>query len=128
MPDLFDVVELTMDIPGQGLYAGMQGTIVECHPDAAYEVDGLKAIEFTDEHGETLALLALRQHQFIVVWRAKTNDWVPLAERIAALVAALPEDEGQEAPDFVRFLYERRQRSQVHRVISPAEVTRRLPA
>jgi len=116
MPELFDVVELIVDIPEQGLYAGVQGTIVECHPDAAYEV------EFADEHGETLALLALRQHQFIVVWRAKTDDWVPLAERIATLVAALPEDAGQEALDFVRFLYERRQRTQVHSVADPTAV------
>lgn len=122
MAEMFDVVELAVDIPGQELYAGMQGTIVECHPDAAYEV------EFMNEHGETLALLALRQHQFMVVWRAKTGDWVPLAERVAALVTALPEDTGQEALDFVRFLYQRRQHSQVYHVTSPAEVTRRLPA
>ena len=120
MPGLFDVVELTMDIPEQGLYAGMQGAIVECHPDAAYEV------EFTDEHGETLALLASRQHQFIVVWRAETGDWVPLAERVAALVAVLPEDAGEEALNFVRFLYERRQRSQVRPAIGPVAVAQRV--
>ena len=108
MAEMFDVVELTVGIPEQGLYAGVQGTIVECHPDAVYEV------EFTNEYGETLALLPLRQQQFMVVWRAKTGDWVPLAERVAALVMVLPEDTGQEALDFVRFLYERRQRSQAH--------------
>jgi len=108
MPDLFDVVELAVDIPEHGLYAGQQGTVVERHSDEACEV------EFTDEQGETLAMLALRQHQFVVVWRAIAGAWVPLAERVAALVAALPEDTGQEALDYVRFLHERRRRS--HRV------------
>ncbi len=108
MAELLDVIELTLDIPEQGLYAGVQGTIVECHSDAVY------AVEFANEYGETLALLPLRQQQFMVVWRAKTGDWVPLAERVAALVMVLPEDTRQEALDFVRFLYERRQRSQTN--------------
>jgi hypothetical protein len=59
MPDLFDVIELTVDIPGRGLHVGMQGTIVHCHPGDVYEV------EFTDEAGETLDFLALRLEQFI---------------------------------------------------------------
>jgi hypothetical protein len=69
MPDLFDVVELTVDIPERGLPAGMQGTIVHCHPGDVYEV------EFTNEVGETLDFLALRPEQFIIVWRAKTKKW-----------------------------------------------------
>ena len=46
MPDLFDVIELTVGIPEQGLEAGMQGTVVECHPGEAYEV------ELADESGK----------------------------------------------------------------------------
>ncbi|HIE27379.1 TPA: DUF4926 domain-containing protein [Candidatus Poribacteria bacterium] len=65
MPDLFDVVELTVDISERGLRAGMQGTIVERHPDDAYEV------EFANERGETVDFLALYPNQFIVVWRAR---------------------------------------------------------
>ena len=95
MPDLFDVVELTVDIPERGLRAGMQGIIVHCHPGDAYEV------EFTNEAGETLDFLALRPEQFIVVWRAQTKKWVPIAERIAALAVL----------DFARFLHARRQQS-----------------
>ncbi len=76
MPDLFDIVELIEDIPERGLRAGMQGTIVECHSNNAYEV------EFTNEQGETLDFLALYPNQFIVVWRAKAKDWVPLAEQV----------------------------------------------
>lgn len=104
MPDLFDVIELTMDIPERGLRAGMQGTIVECHPGDAYEV------ELTNELGETLALLALRPDQFIVVWKAKTRTWLPISERVAGLVARMPEEAGQEVLDFARYLHTQRRR------------------
>lgn len=105
MPDLFDVIELTVDIPERGLRAGRQGTIVHCHPGDAYEV------EFTNEAGETLALCTLSPNQFIVVWRAKTKEWVPIAERIAALMSQLPEEARKEVLDFARFLHARRQQS-----------------
>lgn len=105
MPDLFDVIELTVDIPECGLRAGRQGTIVHCHPGDAYEV------EFTNEAGETLALCTLSPNQFIIVWRAKTKEWVPIAERIAALMSHLPEEAGKEVLDFARFLHARRQQS-----------------
>ena len=62
--DLFDVIELIVDIPECDLRAGMQGTVVHCDTDDACEV------EFTNEAGETLDLLALRPEQFIAVWRA----------------------------------------------------------
>ncbi|MFQ6044015.1 MAG: DUF4926 domain-containing protein [Candidatus Poribacteria bacterium] len=107
MPNLFDVVELTVDIPGRGLRAGMQGTIVECHTDDAYEV------EFANEWGETVDFLALYSNQFIVVWRAKTQTWVPLAEQVAALVANLSEEAGSEVLDFARFLHVQRQQQRV---------------
>ena len=99
MPELFDVVELIVDLPEKGLYVSMQGTIVEVHRDgAAYEV------EFTDEQGEALNFLALRPEQFVVVWRAQTQQWVPLTERVAELVSRLPEAAGAEVLDFARFL------------------------
>ena len=104
MPDLLDVIELTVDIPERGLRAGMQGTIVECHPGDACEV------EFTNELGETLDLLALRPDQFIIVWQAKTRTWLPISERVAALIAHMPEETGREVLDFARFLHERGQR------------------
>jgi len=103
MAELSDVIELTVDIPERNLRAGMQGTVVHCHPNEAYEV------EFTNESGETLDLLALQSGQFIVIWRAKTKQWVPMAERIAALTASMPEEVAQEVLDFARFLCVRRQ-------------------
>lgn len=101
--DLFDVVELVVDLPEHHLHMGARGAIVHCHPDDSWEV------EFTDEQGETLALCSLSPQQFIVVWQAKTRSWVPIAERVAALVAHLPEQAEQEVLDFARFLHTRRQ-------------------
>lgn len=113
MPDLFDVVELTVDIPEYNLHAGMQGTIVESHQKDVYEV------EFAAETGETTALLALRPHHFIVVWQASTGTPVPIAEQVAALIEALPENAGREVLDFARFLHEKRHRPQNSRVTDP---------
>ena len=110
MPDVFDVVELTVDIPERGLRAGMQGTVVECHPDGAYEV------EFTNECGETVDFLALYPHQFTVVWRAKTQTWLPLAEQVADLVAHLSEREGSEVLDFARFLNMQRRQQVIEKI------------
>lgn len=101
MPDLLDVIELIVDIPERGLQAGTQGTIVHCHPGDVYEV------EFVNELGETVDILALPSEQFIVVWQARTKEWVPLADRIATLSARLSEEAGKEVLDFARFLYAR---------------------
>jgi len=118
MPELFDVIELTIDIPEQGLYAGMQGSIVASHSDDAYEV------EFVDESGETLALLALCSHQFIVVWRASAGAPVPVAEQVTALMERLPKNAGQEVLDFARFLHERGFRAKLRRITDSAATTR----
>jgi len=111
MPGLCDVIELAVDLPERGLRAGMQGTIVESHPGDAYEV------EFNDELGETMDLLALRPDQFIVVWQAKTRTWLPISERVATLVTYLPEEAGREVLDFARFLRLRRPQQQAESTI-----------
>jgi len=103
--DLFDVVELLVDLPEHSLHAGATGAIVHCYPDDTYEV------EFTNEEGETLALCPLSPQQFIVVWQARTRTWLPIAEQVAALVARLPEGAEQEVLDFARFRHARRQPS-----------------
>lgn len=105
MPSIGDVIELTADISEKHLRADLQGTIVHCYPDQVYEV------EFTNEERETLDFLALHPEQFIVVWRAETQDWVPIAEQAAALVAHLPIAAGREVLDFARFLSVRFQRA-----------------
>lgn len=106
MIDLFDVVELTVDLPDCSLRVGMQGTIVDCHSGDVYEV------EFVNDEGETLNLLALRSDQFIVIWRAKTKTWVPIAEQIAMLLSRLPGETEREVLDFTLFLHAQRQQSQ----------------
>jgi len=104
MPELFDVIEVIADIPEHQLYAGMQGTVVVVHSEDAYEV------EFTDEAGETLALLALHPHQFIVVWSAGLP--VSIAEQVTTLMKTLPESAGREVLNYARFLSARRYHTQ----------------
>ncbi|MGH8058423.1 MAG: DUF4926 domain-containing protein [Candidatus Entotheonellia bacterium] len=114
MPEVFDVVELVVDLPRQGLYVGMQGTIVEIHQaGAAYEV------EFTDEQGQALNWLALSPEQFVVVREARSQQWVPLAQRVADLVARLPEAAGGEVLEFARFLSVRTTRTGESRPPTP---------
>lgn len=98
-PELLDVVELLVDLPEVQLQAGDQGTIVEEYDDHAYEV------EFANSYGETLALLALKPEQFVVVWQNTTKAWVPLPERIAAVLQQLPEDRQQQVLNFARSLH-----------------------
>jgi len=100
-PELFDVVELLISLPNQGLQAGAQGAIVEQYADQRYDV------EFTNPAGETIALVTLPIVHFVVVWRAASKTWVPLSEKIEALVAVLPEETRREVFDFARFIYSR---------------------
>jgi hypothetical protein len=106
-PAQFDGVELLTALSEQGLQAGTRGAIVECFSDQAYEV------EFTNLDGETLALITLAPHQFIVVWQAETKTSVSVAEQIESLVSRLTQDTRQEVLDFTRFIYERRQNSSI---------------
>jgi hypothetical protein len=57
--ELYDTVELTADIPDEGLTAGALGTVVHIfnEPDVAYEV------EFADEGGRTIAMVPLTSDQ-----------------------------------------------------------------
>lgn len=60
-----DVVRLKYDLPEERLAAGMTGTIVLVHnaKPPAYEV------EFADEHGRTIAMLALPEDALELVWK-----------------------------------------------------------
>jgi Domain of unknown function (DUF4926) len=98
-PELFDVVELLIDLPEYNLRAGVQGAIVECYQENNYEV------EFSNSNGETLALCTLSARQFIVVWSAKTKTWLPISERVAAILNNLDNQKQEEVLDFARFLY-----------------------
>lgn len=114
MPEMFEVVARVVDLPPEGLYAGRQGTLVEIHrAGAAYEV------EFTDAQGQALNLRALQPEQFVVVWQARTQQWVPLAQRVAALVARLPEAAGGEVLECARYLSVRATRTGQYRSALP---------
>lgn len=101
-PELLDVVELLVNLPDAGLQVGAQGTIVECYGNDAFEV------EFVNGLGETIAMVVLNVEQFVVTWRAESKMWVPVAERLEALVAALPEATLLEVFDFARLVHSRR--------------------
>lgn len=53
-PELFDVIELLVDLPEDNLRAGVRGAIVECYDDHNYEV------EFTNQ--EEKVWLFVRYH------------------------------------------------------------------
>ena len=100
-PELFDVIELLVDLPEYNLRSGVQGAIVECYPDGTYEV------EFSNKDGETIALCELKSEQFIVFWKAKTKTRLSISEQIAGVIARLSEERRQEVLDFARFLYQK---------------------
>ncbi len=102
-PDLFDVIELLVDLPAYNLRVGDRGTVVDCYPDNTVEV------EFVTEEGKTLASCSISPEQFIVVWQAEANAWIPVDEQIATMVARLPRDSEQNVLDYVRFLHLQRQ-------------------
>ena len=99
-PELFDVIELLVDLPGDELRAGTRGAIVECYDHNNYE------IEFTNQEGETLALYTLSSEQFIVIWKSKTTSWLSVSEQIAAVISHLSEERKLEILDFARSLYQ----------------------
>mgnify|MGYP006301987105 CR=1 FL=1 len=59
--ELLDVVALTEDIPDHGLKRGEIGTVVECHPENAFEV------EFVAQDGYTYALVTVEQNQLLAL-------------------------------------------------------------
>ena len=99
-PELFDLVELLVNLPESNQFIGSQGTIVECFNDEKYEV------EFSNEDGETTALCTLSPQQFIVVWQANTKSWLSVSDKLNAVINNLSEDKQQEVLNFARFLHQ----------------------
>jgi len=58
---LLDVVALTEDLPEHKLHCGQVGTVVELLGPEVFEV------EFSDNEGQTYAMLALRADQLMVL-------------------------------------------------------------
>lgn len=97
-PELFDIVELLVNLPENELKAGVRGTIVERYGNDAYEV------EFSDSDGETLALCTIPPEQFIIVWQAETKSWLSLSEQITDVVKNLDAARQKEVFKFARSL------------------------
>ena len=95
-PELFDGIELLANFAEVNLKAGDLGSIVEKYDNGDYEV------EFENQQGETIALVTLKPEQFIVVWQYTNHAWVPLADRIHAMLEILPEDQQKQVLDFTR--------------------------
>ncbi len=100
-PEIFDVIELLISLPEQKQLIGTQGTIVECHDHNHFEV------EFSNENGETIALCVLSPQQFMVVWQAKTKQWLTTTDKITSIFSNLPANKQEEILDFARFLYQK---------------------
>jgi Domain of unknown function (DUF4926) len=100
-PELLDIIELLINLSESNQSIGTQGSIVECHDLNNFE------IEFSNEDGETTALCVLSSQQFIVVWKAKTKQWLTTSDKIAAIFHNLPETKREEVLDFARFLYQK---------------------
>jgi Domain of unknown function (DUF4926) len=60
-PELFDVIELIVDLPAHNLFVGDRGAICEKYDNLQYEV------EFANLEGETIALVVLSINSFMVV-------------------------------------------------------------
>lgn len=65
---LLDVVALTEDLPVHTLWRGEVGTVVECYPNDAYE------IEFVARDGYTYALVTLRGDQLIPLRQKRAHS------------------------------------------------------
>ena len=100
-PNLFDVVELTIDEPGENLARGAQGTIVECYADGAYEV------EFTDDDGQTIALCAVAPEHVRIVHQAATTDKKQVVQKLLTVINGLDKEQTKEVLDFADFLRQR---------------------
>ena len=99
-PQLFDIVELLVNLPEQNQFIGSQGAIVECYDDRHFE------IEFSNEDGETTALCTLEYRQFIVVWQSATKQWITTTEKVISILDYMPKNKQEEILKYARTLYE----------------------
>jgi hypothetical protein len=100
-PELFDIVELLVNVPENNLFIGTQGAIVECHSDRDFEV------EFSNSKGETVVLCTLSSNDFIIVWRSATKQWLKASEKVIAILNQLSEGQHEEILNYARFIYQK---------------------
>ena len=98
-PELFDIIELLVDVPEYNLKVGTQGTIVECYEDQSYE------IEFTNSQGETELTCSLSEKEFIVVWQSVSKTWLSISNKAEILINLLSYNDQTKVLEFARYLY-----------------------
>lgn len=101
-PELFDLIELIVDVPKAGLRIGDQGNIVEIMGEGQGYM-----VEFVDDEGYTTHLIFLEPQTFLVVRRHEKKENVSTAEQTAEITARLPDENSQRILDFVRYQYAR---------------------
>lgn len=94
--ELFDVIELLVNLPKQNQSIGAQGTVVECYEDSTFEM------EFANETSKILAWCMLFSQQFIVVWQSVTKQWLPAAKKVTSILKQLPECKQKEILNYAR--------------------------
>jgi hypothetical protein len=97
--ELFDIIELLVDVPEYNLKVGTQGTIVECYEDQFYE------IEFANSQGETELTCALSEKDFIVVWQAASKTWLFISNKAEILINLLSDNDQTKVLEFARSLH-----------------------
>ena len=65
--DMLSVVALLEDLPEEGLVRGQVGTVVESWTPGVYEV------EFSDDNGQSYAMVALRAEQLMRLHHEPVN-------------------------------------------------------
>jgi hypothetical protein len=73
---LLDIVALKEDLPQHNLLAGQVGTIVEFLAPEVYEV------EFSDDDGQTYAMLPLHSSQLLQLKYKSTPETIPMSNNI----------------------------------------------
>lgn len=96
--EVFDGIELLVDLPELNLNLGGRGEIVYAHPEGTYEV------KFSDRQGETIGLCTLSSDQFALVWREETEHSLSLKEELTATLDRLSEEHQQQVLEFARSL------------------------
>lgn len=100
-PALHDIVELLVGLPEYQLSIGKKGKIIDSLDENYFEV------EFIDEAEETSCPCILSTEQFMVVWKADTEQWLTTTDKIVAILNNLSEDKRKELLTFAQFLLQK---------------------
>lgn len=89
-PKMFDVVQLQMALPENGLVAGDQGTVVDAYPD-----DTSYTVEFM-RHETTIGIVSVRMEDVVVIWSAPPPITADVPGRVGSDEMARLRDEAHQ--------------------------------